>query len=139
MKTHKLFFLIVIVLQSILCNTYGQISTNEMPVSFSLQNFSAKSVIPAANKLMPALNMVLINQEDESDDKNGLPPRFGYPFPVSYDLDNSGEWTTLSNGDKIWRLNIECQGALSINLLYDKFWLPEKAKLFILKSASKLF
>ncbi|MDR2425074.1 MAG: hypothetical protein LBD59_10195, partial [Prevotellaceae bacterium] len=67
---------------------------------------------------MPALNMALIYQEDESDEANGLPPRFGYSHPVNYDLTNSGEWTTLANGDKIWRLNIECAGALSINLLY---------------------
>jgi hypothetical protein len=131
MKTTCKSFLIVCIclLQSIA--TYGQISTKEAPVSFGVQNLSAKSILPAANKVMPVLNMALINQEDKSDEANGLPPRFGYPHPVNYNLTNSGEWTTLANGDKIWRLHIESAAALSINLLYDKFWLPEGVKLFI--------
>jgi hypothetical protein len=130
MKTYKSVLVISICLLYRIA-TFGQISTKEMPASFGVQNLSAKSVLPAANKVMPALNMALINQEDESDEASGLPPRFGYPHPVNYDLTNSGEWTTLANGDKIWRLNIESAGALSINLLYDKFYLPEGAKLFI--------
>jgi len=112
-------------------NTHGQISTKELPVSFGIQNLSTKSVLPAANKILPALNMSEIRMEDERDEVAGLPPRFGYPTPVNCNLNNSGEWTKLSNGDRIWRLNIECEKALSINLLYDKFWLPEGAKLFV--------
>jgi hypothetical protein len=130
MKTYKSILIISMCLSHCIA-TSGQISPKEAPVSFGVQNLSAKSILPAANKVMPALNMALINQEDERDEANGLPPRFGYPHPVNYNLTNSGEWTTLANGDKIWRLNIESAGALSINLLYDRFWLPEGAKLFI--------
>jgi hypothetical protein len=106
MKTYKSFLIVIIVLQFIICNTYGQISTKELPVSFNTQSLSAKSIIPAANKIMPTLNMTAIHQEDASDEANGLPPRFGYPHPVNYNLNNSGEWISLPNGDKIWRLNI---------------------------------
>jgi len=60
----------------------------------------------------------------------GFPPRFGYRHDVNYNMENSGEWTDLPNGDKIWRLAISCPGALSINLLYDRFWLPDDAKFF---------
>jgi hypothetical protein len=50
---------------------------------------------------------------------------------VNYDLNSAGTWTVLTNGDRIWQLEISCPNALSINLLYDKFWLPERAKFFI--------
>jgi hypothetical protein len=52
-------------------------------------------------------------------------------------LNNSGKWTTLSNGDKIWQMEIYCKNALSINLLYDKFWIPEGAKFFVYSSNKK--
>ncbi|MBR5983775.1 MAG: trypsin-like peptidase domain-containing protein [Bacteroidales bacterium] len=72
-----------------------------------------------------------IQVEDSIDNLNGVPPRFGYPIEADYTLENSGTWTTLANGDRIWRLSIYCPDALSINLLYDDFWIPEGAKLFI--------
>lgn len=37
----------------------------------------------------------------------------------------------MPDGDKLWRLSIFCPNATSINLLYDRFWLPEGAKFFI--------
>tara|TARA_R110002050_G_scaffold290320_1_gene443927 strand:+ start:573 stop:2696 length:2124 start_codon:yes stop_codon:yes gene_type:complete len=53
------------------------------------------------------------------------------PHKVDFNLLNSGVWTSLPNGDKIWQLSIICPDALSINLLYDQFWLPEGAKFFL--------
>lgn len=56
----------------------GQITTNELPVSFKkdipLLERNTKSV-----KVMPAINMEKIQQEDEEDEANGMPPRFGFP------------------------------------------------------------
>ncbi len=60
-----------------------------------------------------------------------MPPRFGYPHKVNYDLTNSGTWQVLPNGDKLWQLNVICPGALSVNFCYDKFWLPEGGKFFV--------
>jgi len=56
---------------------------------------------------------------------------------VNFNLDNSGEWTVLPNGDKIWRLVVSCKGALSINLLYDKFYIPEGAKFWVYSNDRK--
>lgn len=50
---------------------------------------------------------------------------------VNYNLQNSGKWLTLPNGNKLWQLEIQSNKALSLNLLYDKFWLPEGTKFFI--------
>ena len=50
-------------------------------------------------------------------------------------LTNSGVWQTLSNGDRIWTLEIYSPSAKSINLLYDRFWLPQNAEFYIYNSA----
>jgi hypothetical protein len=86
---------------------------------------------------MPSLDMEKLEREDREDKESGIPPRFGYRHEVNYTLENSGEWITLPNGDRIWRLSIHCPDAKSINLLYDKFWLPVGAKLFIYSNNHK--
>ncbi|MDR0829470.1 MAG: serine protease [Prevotellaceae bacterium] len=128
MKT-RIFLTIFICV--IVTSINAQISTKELPVTKVLNRVIELPNNVMAKKIMPAINMNVIEQEDISDAENGLPPRFGFPHFVSYNLNNSGQWTTLENGDKIWQLEISCPNALSINLLYDQFWLPEGAKLFI--------
>lgn len=118
----------------IICNcTFGQLSTKEHPISFSYKNIkSIDSII-----ILPELDMKTIATEDLEDEEKGQPPRFGYKHNVNITLDNSGEWEILEDGSKLWRLSIKCSDALSINLLYDKFWLPEGAKLFIYSNDKK--
>lgn len=113
----------------IFINSAAQLSTKEKPISFSLN----KNVVslPIDTRIMPALNMEAIEKEDAEDAEYDYPPRFGYSHKVNFNLENSGTWIELPNGDKIWRLKIVCPNALSINLLYDKFWLPEGGKIFI--------
>ena len=126
----KKYVFITIILFLSYYHIYGQISTKEEPVSFKT-NVSILAINEKTQKNLPLLDMDKIRKEDEEDKSKEIPPRFGYRHKVDYNLDNSGEWTIMSNGDRIWRLNISCPNALSINLLYDKFWLPEGAKFFI--------
>ncbi len=123
-------FLILFFCTSIGYIAYSQISTNERPISFgnTLAKASERNI---PSQVMPSLDMVKINREDKEDDSNGVPPRFGYPHPVNYNLNNSGQWINLPDGSRLWRLSISCHNALSINLLYDKFWLPDGAKFFV--------
>ncbi|WP_372950855.1 trypsin-like peptidase domain-containing protein [Mariniphaga sp.] len=109
-------------------NVVSQISTNETPTSFK-ENFKKKN-IPVI--IMPTLNYEIIDKEDFIDSLNGLPPRFGYDFDVDINMKNSGVWTELPNKKgRLWQLRIYSPGALSINLLYDKFYIPEGGKFFI--------
>jgi len=127
MKKHIFITVILFFSFSIL---YGQITTEEDPISFG-RSVPALPINNNTHKVLPPIDMNQLEQEDLEDEANGIPPRFGFPHEVNYNLNNSGEWLTLPNGDKIWRLSISCPGALSINLLYDRFWLPEGAKFFI--------
>lgn len=57
--------------------------------------------------------------------------RFAHPFFVSLSPDNSGQWTTLPDGTLVWRLGIRSSNAYSLNLIFDKFVLPQGGKLYI--------
>ena len=131
----KLVFITIIVLLPCF-GVYGQISTLEEPISFRT-NIPTLRTSEKTQIILPSLDMEKIQQEDEEDEANGIPPRFGYIHDVNLNLDNSGEWTVLSDGSRIWRLVLHCPNALSINLLYDKFWVPDGAKFFIYSNDRK--
>ena len=82
-------------------------------------------------KSLPVPDFESIAKEDEEAQLNGAIPRFGFKHQVSLDLNNSGKWENLPNGDRIWRLRIQCPEAKSINLTYDHYWLPEGAKYYL--------
>lgn len=79
---------------------------------------------------LPAIDINALKQEDKINDKLAMPWRFGYQHQVDFGLEN-GQWSDLQNGDKIWRLKITSKGALSLNLIFDEFYLPEGSELYI--------
>lgn len=74
----------------------------------------------------------IVAAEDEINDINKSQPyRFGYKYATNYTLDNSGNWETLPDGSRIWRLGIVSDGALSMNLLLENFHIPAGASLYL--------
>lgn len=131
-------FLLLLLCAYTFTDVYAQLSTNEQPVSFdSKLNLTEVSRNTADIVTMPKLDMVKIEAEDKEDEEYDMPPRFGYPHKVNYDLENSGTWYELPNGDKLWQLNVVCPGALSVNFCYDKFWIPEGGKFFLFSKDKK--
>lgn len=57
--------------------------------------------------------------------------RFAYKFMACFDRGNSGYSFTLADGTKVWRLGISSPGALSLNVLFTEFEIPEGARLFL--------
>jgi hypothetical protein len=110
---------------------YAQITTNEQPIGLSqTQSINVlRSGTPTQTLVAP--NMAIINAEDAIADEQSQPLRFAYPIQVNYTLGNSGRWQNLTNGDKLWQLKVQLQGALSSNAFYDKFYLPKGAKFFV--------
>jgi lysyl endopeptidase len=107
---------------------YSQLSEGGTPMSF--QKKLIVENVPIAD--MPSFDVGQMLKEDETlhKDKTG-PFRFGKNFETAYTLQNSGKWISLENGDRIWQLAIRSEGAYSINLTYDYFYLPEGAKFYI--------
>ncbi|MDR1983320.1 MAG: trypsin-like peptidase domain-containing protein [Prevotellaceae bacterium] len=80
---------------------------------------------------MPLVNADSLLLADRAETDINKPFRFGYAIDVDMGFQNSGTWEILNNGDKIWRLKIHSEKAFSINLIYDKFWLPEGSQFFV--------
>jgi hypothetical protein len=119
-------------------NVTAQLSTNERPVSFGIDSeMQVKHRSVNTIVTMPELDMGKIEKEDKEDEEKDLPPRFGYRHKVNYNLNNSGTWYELPNGDKLWQLDIVCPNALSVNLCYDKFWIPKGGKFFVYSTDRK--
>ena len=57
--------------------------------------------------------------------------RFAYKFMTDHTPENSGIRFTLPDGTKVWRLGIRSEGALSLNILFSKYHLPEGACVFL--------
>ena len=122
----------------VFANARAQLSTNEKPVSFDRESeltVISKSLTPTVTT--PKLDMAKLAKEDEEDELYDMPPRFGYSHIVNYDLNNSGTWYELPNGDKLWQLEVVCPSALSVNFCYDKFWIPEGGKFFVYSKDKK--
>ena len=81
---------------------------------------------------MVGYNQAVIDKQDFINDKaKDRPWRFGYKYDVSFNLENSGRWTILPNGDRVWQLLVHCEGALSVNFLFENFNIPKGAYLHI--------
>lgn len=78
-----------------------------------------------------ALDMDKITAEDIDRGKNGQFLTNGRIVPVNINLNNSGIWSTLPNGDRIWRIRILANQAKGIAPYFDNFYLPEGAFLHI--------
>lgn len=135
MKTTRITFIILTICQYItLVN--AQLSTKELPFSFRSENqhlFRQRNATPTSYEVQLPKTVEELNVEDQEIEGNNenILPRFGYPITTNWDMTNAGSWTTLSNGDKLWEMRISSPNALSLNLLYDKFWLPEGTSLYL--------
>ncbi len=79
-----------------------------------------------------ALDRDLIAAQDAVTDLHkDVPYRFGWEWEVALSPENSGEWTDLPNGDRVWRLGIDCPEATSLSFIFDRFVLAKGAQLYI--------
>ena len=65
--------------------------------------------------------------------------RFGKEFTVDLNVVELASKTILPSGDVVYQYGIECPNAVSVNLVFDKFYLPTGAKLFITDANSNEF
>ncbi|MEL6988226.1 MAG: trypsin-like peptidase domain-containing protein, partial [Bacteroidota bacterium] len=106
----------------------AQISFGGDPLSFNNTDLSDENLRPY---YFDAIDLNYWEQEAEREIQMGLPPRFGVPRPAPYGLENTGRWSTLSNGDRVWQLKLESKGALSLNLIYKDFYIPEGGRFYV--------
>ena len=120
----SLFVLTFFILQNI---THSQSNSGGLPLS-SLTAIESDFEI----KIMPGFNSAGYLEEDiQNSSKQDVPYRYGKVFEVNFDLNNSGTWTLLPDGSRIWRLAIRSESAFSINIFYKDFFIPKGGIFFI--------
>lgn len=86
---------------------------------------------------MPEVDVIALLAEDRLlDSRTDVPWRFGKNIDVALSPDNSGIWHELPDGSRLWRLGISSPGAYSLNLLFDNYYLPEGAELYIYSASA---
>src|SRR5690606_23074232 len=69
--------------------------------------------------------------EDAAREAAGRVPAYARLLPLHAALGDDGQWTTLANGDGIWRIRVVSTGALATELYFSDFFLPEEAELHV--------
>jgi len=124
------FTCFLILLVSHRFNSFAQLSDGGIPPSFLLKKASENTGIPF--KDMPAVDVAALRAEDQYNDEiKDQPWRFGKNLLVDYNFENSGSWMDIGNGSRIWRLGITSKAAVSINLTFNRYKLPEGSKFFV--------
>lgn len=65
------------------------------------------------------------------DAVNEGPTRFAIPMATDLSIERQGKWTTLPNGDRVWRCAVESAGAKGLVLIFDQFVLPEGGRFYV--------
>ncbi len=108
-----------------------QISLPGTPPGFS----ASAELHPVSYEIMPRINLNALQTEDIIVDTiRDIPWRFGDNIAVDIHPGKAGNWTRLTNGDRVWRVGIHSPGALSINLTFNHYRLPPGAELYIYSS-----
>ena len=110
----------------------GQVETRYFPQGNALDQIKIleKRTKSIAKKQMPTFDIQQMHKEDQIVDEMGdTPYRFGKGFDVNYTL-KDGTWRSIDGG-RLWSMNFESKGAISINFVFNNFYLPEGAELYI--------
>jgi hypothetical protein len=102
---------------------------NEGGKPFSFEQELSDNATATVN--MPYFDFAPLIAQSEKRVKQGTYELTDHIFDVNYTLTNSGTWTTLLNGDRLWKLRIASLGAKKMSIYYQNFYMPEGARLYV--------
>jgi lysyl endopeptidase len=125
MKSHNSIF-IIFLFTSFAFGANAQLSSGGFPLE--IQMLKSADFKPKVLEMPPfELDEKLLQQKLEPLEKS---VKFAHSFEVELTPNNSGEWFD-AHGFKVWQLRLKSEGALSMNLIFSKYYLPEGARLFV--------
>lgn len=71
-------------------------------------------------------------QESARMAETGGPLRFAIPVESDYTVDNAGTWETLPGGKVLWRLRVASPGALTLNIGFTRYNMPDGGTMTLL-------
>lgn len=105
-------------------SAFSQDSEEITPASW---NLNLNGIIPIE---LPEIDTEALKREDSINDLDkSLPYRYGVERAIILNLETHGEWTQLTNGDRIWRVAIKSPEAVNLSVNFEDFQLPDGAKL----------
>ena len=110
-------------------NSSAQISQGGTPVSFTDKSISDNIEMIELSK--PDMELILLEDEENIQSPFPGPERVGVSIFVNLNPYNSGTWTNLPDGGKLWRLKLRAEDALALGVYYDDFYLPRGSELFL--------
>ncbi|MCP4592576.1 MAG: trypsin-like peptidase domain-containing protein, partial [bacterium] len=79
----------------------------------------------------PAVDLARVQVEDEVELAQGMAPRFAIPNPAFFTPEANGLWEKGPAGKYVWRLRVSSPGAVSLNLGFTRYVMPEGGRLFV--------
>ncbi len=107
---------------------YSQLSIGGEPFFLRDAFQMARGGVELSTVELPAPDLSAIRERNALHPDN---PLLSAPVKVSWNLENAGQWIDLGNGDRLWLIQIHAAGAEGLAVLYDDFFLPPGAKLFM--------
>lgn len=108
--------------------SFSQVEYGGEPLSWQINKIDWHPTL----EVMPEFDVAQRMAEDDVNNQyKDQPYRFGENFYRGDNLNNSGIWYDMPNGDRIWMIKYKSEGAHSINLGFDMFFMPEGAKMFV--------
>lgn len=106
---------------------FAQTENGELPYSFGRKGISQSIDVVVT----PQTDVEKLLREDEAVKDKARPFRSGIGYSQNKTFDNSGRKDITEDGGTLWRTKFVSEGAVMTYLIFDKFNIPEEAKLFI--------
>ena len=120
----KLFFTLVLCI-----GLLPIIAQQHRPIGLSNSNLS----LPTPEQL-PEISFESVKKLDLA---NNWQDRVSIPTDVDYNFKNAGSWQTLDNGDRIWRMDVQCNNAYGLAFMLKNVHIPTGAYLDIYAKTGK--
>ncbi|HBS88164.1 MAG: hypothetical protein A2W91_05185 [Bacteroidetes bacterium GWF2_38_335] len=132
-KSYLLITLLVVLFAAGLSfSSFAQVGNGGTPPSFTQNLGDDIDVIT-----LPAPDVQALQREDEIAEQEKELYRFGKVIWTDLTPENSGTWTELPDGGRVWRLTIKAEGALGLGVLYKHFQIPYGGKLYLYNKDKK--
>jgi len=107
-------------------STIAQTNENLTPKSF---DYDKRQIIRIETEWLKPYTKEELAALDKQDTELGRLPKFSRSISTDFNLNNSGFWTTLSNGDRVWQMAIKAPNAKALIPFLNEFHLPFGATL----------
>ncbi len=124
----KQIFVVILLIFSVI-QSNAQVETKyylKRGKAHNIFKYSRKNTVV---KTMPPFDLEKMRKEDAELEGEDVPYRFGKGFDIYYSFDD-GLWEDVEGG-RVWTISFKSEKALSLNFVFENFYLPEGASLYI--------